>query len=99
MWIMLQQPKGDDYVVATGETHSIKEMLKVAFDHVNLDWKKYVKFDERYLRPSEVDVLLGDASKAKKKLGWVHQTGFKELIKRMVDHDLDLAQQEKKARS
>jgi GDPmannose 4,6-dehydratase len=77
MRIMLQQPKGDDYVVATGETHSIKEMLQVAFDHVGLDWKKYVKFDARYLRPTEVDVLLGDPSKARKKLGWIHQTGLR----------------------
>jgi GDPmannose 4,6-dehydratase len=99
MWVMLQQPKGEDYVVATGETHSIKEMLQVAFEHVGLDWKKYVKFDPRYLRPTEVDVLLGDPSKARKKLGWVHQTGFKELIERMVDHDVEMAHNEKIIRS
>ncbi len=97
MWLMLQKPEPHDYVIATGETHSIEEMLKVAFGYVRLDWKKHVKFDPRYLRPSEVDTLLGDASKARKQLGWKHETGFTELIERMVDHDIDLAGREKKA--
>src|SRR3974390_560189 len=85
MWLMLQQEKPDDYVVATGETHSVREFLEEAFAHVGLDWKKYVAMDERYLRPSEVDLLLGDASKAKRQLGWAPKTKFRELVKLMVD--------------
>jgi GDPmannose 4,6-dehydratase len=99
MWMMLQQPKPDDYVVATGEMHTIKELCQVAFAYAGLDWKKYVKFDPRYLRPTEVDVLLGDSSKARKKIGWRNETSFEALIHRMVDHDLELAMQEKKIRS
>lgn len=89
MWLMLQQDKPDDYVIATGETHSVREFLEEAFKYVGLDYKKYVKFDPRYLRPAEVDVLIGDASKAKKKLGWEPKTSFKELVKIMVDADVD----------
>ena len=88
MWLMLQQEKPDDYVIATGETHSVREFVEEAFKLVGLDWKKYVKFDKRYLRPAEVDVLIGDASKAKKKLGWKPKTTFSELVKIMVDADI-----------
>lgn len=88
MWLMLQQDKPDDYVIATGETHSVREFLEEAFKHVGLDYKKYVKFDKRYLRPAEVDVLIGNAGKAKRKLGWRPKTSFKELVKIMVDADV-----------
>ena len=90
MWLMLQQPEPDDYVVATNETHSVKEFLQVAFDHVGLDWKKYVEIDPRYYRPAEVDLLIGDYSKAKQKLGWEPKTKFVELTKLMVDADVEL---------
>ena len=90
MWLMLQQPEGDDYVVATNETHSIREFLDLAFDHVGLDWKKYVEIDPRYYRPAEVDLLIGDASKAKQKLGWEPKTKFADLVKLMVDADMQL---------
>ena len=96
MWLMLQKPKGDDYVVATGESHSIRELLETAFDYAGLAWKKYVKFDPRYLRPTEVDFLKGDSSKARRLLGWRNETSFGELVRRMVDHDMDLAEREKK---
>jgi len=90
MWLMLQQPKGDDYVVATNETHSVREFLEVAFGHVGLNWKKYVKIDKRYYRPAEVDLLIGDYSKAKRKLGWKPKTTFEDLTKLMVDADIKL---------
>jgi GDPmannose 4,6-dehydratase len=90
MWLMLQQPEPDDYVIATGETHSVREFLEVAFDHVKLDWKKYVEIDPRYYRPAEVDLLIGDYSKAKKKLGWEPKTKFVDLAKLMVDADIEL---------
>jgi GDPmannose 4,6-dehydratase len=90
MWLMLQQEKPDDYVIATGETHSVREFLDEAFGHVGLDWKKYVALDERYLRPSEVDLLLGDASKAKRQLGWAPKTKFRDLVKLMVAADVQL---------
>jgi GDPmannose 4,6-dehydratase len=89
MWLMLQQDKADDYVVATNETHSIREFLDIAFGHVNLDWQNYVEFDERYLRPAEVDLLIGDASKAMTKLGWKPSVTFEELVVLMVDADLE----------
>jgi GDPmannose 4,6-dehydratase len=89
MWLMLQQDKPDDYVIATGETHSVREFLEEAFKYVGLNYKKYVEFDPRYLRPAEVDTLIGDASKAKKKLGWEPKTSFKELVKIMVDADVE----------
>ena len=95
MWMMLQQDKPDDYVVATGETHSVREFLEICFEHVGLDYKKYVEFDEKYTRPSEVDVLLGDPSKAKKVLGWEPEVSFEGLVKMMLDHDLELARREK----
>ena len=88
MWRMLQQPEGDDYVLATNETHSVKEFVVEAFAHVGLDWEKYVKYDARYERPAEVDLLIGDPAKAKAKLGWEPQTKFKKLVQIMVDSDL-----------
>jgi GDPmannose 4,6-dehydratase len=88
MWLMVQQDKPDDYVIATGETHSVREFLEVAFSHVGLDWKKYVEIDPRYHRPAEVDLLIGDYSKAKRQLGWEPKTKFVELAKLMVDADV-----------
>lgn len=88
MWLMLQQEQPDDYVVATGETHSIREFLTLAFDVVNLDWQDYVAFDERYLRPTEVDLLIGDPTKAKQALGWEPSVSFEQLVKLMVEADL-----------
>jgi GDPmannose 4,6-dehydratase len=90
MWLMLQQDKPDDYVIATGETHSIKEFAQLAFSHAGLDWEKYVKIDKKFYRPAEVNILMGDYSKAKKKLGWKPKVRFKELVKMMVDSDLNL---------
>lgn len=88
MWLMLQQDKADDYVVATGETHSVQEFVERAFEHAQLDSKKYVKFDKRYMRPAEVDLLIGDATKAKKVLGWKPKVKFDELVTMMVDADM-----------
>lgn len=88
MWLMLQQDKPDDYVVATGETHSVKEFLEIAFKYVNLDWNNYVEFDERYLRPAEVDILIGDPTKANKTLGWEPSVTFEQLVGLMVEADL-----------
>ncbi len=88
MWRMLQQSEPDDYVIATGETHSVRELLEVAFAHVGLDWQKYAVVDPRFVRPAEVDLLIGDASKARDKLGWQTQVSFRELVSMMVDHDL-----------
>ena len=88
MWLMLQQEKPDDYVVATGETHSIREFLDVAFKYVNLDWNDYVKFDPRYLRPAEVELLIGDPAKAKQKLNWQPSVNFEGLVQLMIDADL-----------
>lgn len=95
MWLMMQQEKADDFVIATGETHTIKDFLDEAFSYANLDWKKYVKIDPRYYRPSEVDLLIGDSSKAKQKLGWEPKTTFKELVRLMVDSDIKLLNTEK----
>ena len=89
MWLILQQQDPDDYVIATGETWSVKDFLDKAFGIMNLDWKDYVEFDPRYLRPTEVDLLIGDPSKAEKKLGWKRKTSFEELVKLMVKSDLD----------
>ncbi len=89
MWLMLQQENPDDYVIATGETHSVREFLDEAFGLVGLDWKKYVEIDPRYYRPAEVDLLLGDPTKAKEKLGWKPKTTFKELVKIMLEYDLN----------
>ncbi len=90
MWRMLQQPEGDDYVLATNETHSVREFCEVAFGHVGLDWQEFVKFDARYERPAEVDLLIGDPGKAKAKLGWEPKTKFDALTRLMVDADLAL---------
>lgn len=89
MWLMLQQDKAEDYVIATGETHSVREFLDEAFGLVGLDWKKYVEIDPRYYRPAEVDLLLGNPAKAKEKLGWKPKTTFKELVKIMLEYDLN----------
>ncbi|MBI3624368.1 GDP-mannose 4,6-dehydratase [Candidatus Saccharibacteria bacterium] len=88
MWLMLQQAKPDDYVIATGQTHTVQEFLEHAFDYAGLDWKKHVKIDKRYFRPAEIDMLIGDASKAKRKLGWEPKVKFDELVKIMVDADM-----------
>jgi GDPmannose 4,6-dehydratase len=90
MWLMLQQDEPDDYVIATGETHTVGECIEVAFDRVGLDWKAHVVQDERFIRPAEVDLLIGDASRAREKLGWEPDVRFAELIRRMVDADLAL---------
>lgn len=92
MWLMLQQPNPDDYVIATGEAHTVRELLDLAFGHVGLDWHPYVKVDPKYYRPTEVDILQGDASKARRLLGWEPKVRFKELIEEMVDNDLCEAQ-------
>ncbi len=90
MWLMLQQDKPDDYVVATGETHSVEEFVDVAFKHVDLDWHDYVKTDPKFVRPAEVDLLVGDPSKAREKLGWTPSVTFNKLVKVMVDAELEL---------
>jgi GDPmannose 4,6-dehydratase len=87
MWLMMQSPTPDDYVIATGETHTVREFLNLAFTHVGLDWKQYVRVDPKYFRPTEVDLLLGDPSKAKAKLGWTPKTSFLALVYEMVDAD------------
>jgi GDPmannose 4,6-dehydratase len=94
MWLMLQQPEPDDYVVATGETHSIRELCQAAFGYVGLDWQEYVGQDPRFMRPAEVDLLVGDASKARRVLGWEPEVSFEELIQLMVDADLALLREE-----
>ena len=89
MWLMLQQDTPDDYVIATGETHTVKELVQVAFDHAGLDWEKYVKLDPAFIRPAEVDLLIGDPVKAKKQLGWTPKVSFEQLVKMMVDSDIE----------
>jgi GDPmannose 4,6-dehydratase len=98
MWLMLQQDQPDDYVVATGETHSVREFLEESFHYAGLDWQKYVELDRRYLRPSEVDLLIGDGSKAKRKLNWEPKTKFKELVRLMVDADIRLLKDHREGR-
>jgi GDPmannose 4,6-dehydratase len=88
MWMMLQQPKADDYVVASGQTHSVRELCEIAFAHAGLDWQKYVVVDPAFVRPAEVDLLIGDASKARRVLGWAAKHSFQQLIEMMVDADL-----------
>lgn len=94
MWLMLQQAQPDDYVIATGETHSIREFLDAAFEHLGLDWKRHVEQDPRFLRPAEVDLLCGDAGKARTQLGWQPKVSFRELCQMMVEADLELARRE-----
>ena len=94
MWLMLQQDEPDDYVIATNETHTVREFVEVVFELLDLDWKEYVKFDERYMRPAEVDLLIGDPAKAKKQLGWEPKVKFRDLCKIMVDADMVIAKQE-----
>jgi len=94
MWLMLQQDQPDDYVCATGETHTIREFCEECFGLLGLDWEKYVKYDTRYERPSEVDLLIGDASKLKKQIGWEPKVKFKELVRIMTEADLELARRE-----
>src|SRR5947209_4430237 len=88
MWLMLQQDRADDYVIATGESHSVKELVEVAFGHAGLDWQKHVKLDPRFLRPAEVDHLIGDPAKAHAELGWRPEVDFRGLVTMMVDSDL-----------
>src|SRR5262249_8787013 len=90
MWMMLQQPEPDDYVIATGESHSVRELLDVAASYCGVDWKRHVEIDPRYLRPTEVDFLQGDSSKARSVLGWKPRVGFEQLVGMMLDHDLEL---------
>jgi GDPmannose 4,6-dehydratase len=94
MWLMLNADKADDYVIATGETHSVREFIERAFGYLDLDWQRYVEIDPRYFRPAEVDLLLGDAGKARRELGWEPKVTFDQLVKLMVDHDLKLAKAE-----
>jgi GDPmannose 4,6-dehydratase len=98
MWLMMQQTKPDDYVIATGETHSVREFLDEAFGYLDLDWREYVEIDPRYYRPAEVDLLLGDASKARRVLGWQPKVSFKEMVRLMVDYDIEIAERERAAR-
>jgi GDPmannose 4,6-dehydratase len=95
MWEMLQREEPDDYVIATGETRSVREFLDAAFGYLDLDWQEYVEIDPRYYRPAEVNILCGDASKAREKLGWEPRVSFDELVKMMVDYDMRLARREK----
>ena len=89
MWLMLQQDQPDDYVIATGESHSVRELVEVAFGHVGLDWNKYVRLDPKFLRPAEVDHLIGDCSKARRVLGWTPDVDFPHLVRMMVDADVE----------
>ena len=98
MWLMLQVDRADDYVIATGEMHSVREFLDLVFSMLDLDWHRYVEIDPRYFRPREVDMLLGDASKARKVLNWRPRVNFLQLARMMVDSDLALAEGEKRAR-
>jgi GDPmannose 4,6-dehydratase len=95
IWMVLQQDKPDDYVIATGENHTVCEFLEEVFAYLELDWDKYVVIDQRYFRPAEVDLLLGDSSKARKTLGWEPKVNFQDLVKIMVDSDLKLAEEER----
>ena len=94
MWLMMQAEEADDYVIATGETHSVREFLDESFGYLDLDWKEHVEIDPRYFRPAEVDLLLGDPAKARTQLGWEPKVSFKELVRIMVDHDMKLAERE-----
>ena len=95
MWLMMQQDNPDDWVIATGETHTVREFAEVAFKKVNLNYEDYIQISEKYFRPNEVDFLLGDSSKAKEKMNWKPKTSFNDLVELMVNHDIELAKQEK----
>jgi GDPmannose 4,6-dehydratase len=99
MWMMMQQKQPDDYVIGTGETHTVREFCELAFDAAGLDWEKYVKVDPRFMRPAEVSLLLADPSKAKKALGWKPKVSFKHLVKMMVESDIDLVAREIKGKA
>jgi GDPmannose 4,6-dehydratase len=94
MWLMLQQDNPDDYVIGTNETHSVREFCEETFGLLDLDWRQYVKYDPRYERPAEADILVGNPAKARKQLSWEPQVRFKELVRIMVGHDLELAKRE-----
>lgn len=93
MWMMLQQDEPDDYVICSGETHSVEELVQIAFDYVGLDWKDYVKIDQHFVRPADVDLLIGNPAKAREKLGWEPKVSFKEMIRMMIDNDLKMVQE------
>jgi len=95
MWLMLQHETAEDFVVATGQSHAVRDYLEMAFSHAGLDWEQYVRIDERYVRPAEIDMLCGDASKIRTQLNWQPKVSFDELVRMMVDHDLELARQER----
>jgi GDPmannose 4,6-dehydratase len=99
MWLMLQQEKPDDYVVATGEAHSVRELVELAFAAAGLDWRRHVELDPRYLRPTEVNALQGDATKARSALGWVPRVSFDALVRMMVSSDIELARRERTLKS
>src|SRR5947207_15520808 len=98
MWLMLQQEKPHDYVIATGKAHSVRELVELAFAAPGLDWRRHVEVDRRYFRPTEIDVLRGDATKAREVLGWKPRVTFSDLLKTMVEHDIDLSQRESAVR-
>jgi len=99
MWRMMQLDEPDDFVVATGETHTVREFVQSAFDHAGLDWRKWVQIDSKYFRPTEVDILLGDASKARRVLGWEPKVRFEQLVRLMVDADMRLLQDQLQGRT
>ena len=94
MWMMLQEEKPDDYVISTGKAFSVRDLVETAFSAAGLDWQEYVKLDERFVRPAEVDLLIGDSTKAKEKLGWEPKVSFEEMIKLMVDSDIERVKKE-----
>ncbi|MDQ3855659.1 MAG: GDP-mannose 4,6-dehydratase, partial [Chloroflexota bacterium] len=97
MWMMLQAPSPEDYVVATGETHSVRELVEIAFERAGLNWRDHVVIDSRFIRPAEVDLLVGDATKARRELGWEPSVTFEELVHLMVDADLELVARERES--
>jgi GDPmannose 4,6-dehydratase len=98
MWLMLQQPEPGDFVIATGHTHSVKELVDTAFSYLDLDYRDFVKIDERFIRPAEVDLLIGDSSKARQILGWQPEVNFEQLVKIMVDADMEMLKFKKEQR-
>jgi GDPmannose 4,6-dehydratase len=95
MWLMLQQEKPDDYIIATGEAHSVRELVELAFERAGLEWRHHVEVDHRYFRPTEVDALRGDPTMARGVLGWQTRVTFAQLVEMMVEHDIDLARRER----